>query len=790
MNIFTKLFLAITISTLIACGGAEERKAAYMEKAKSSIAAGDLDKARIELKNVLQIDPKDASAYYELGRIFEEKQNFRKAYGNYLKAAELNPDLLVNQARLGRFYILMNDLEKANEKAAFILSKSPDNPDGLLLKAAIKLKKGDINEAISIAKTIVDKEPGHIDGAAFLVTLYMKENKAADAIKVLENSLKSRPDNIKINSLMGSVLTRQKQYDKAEAIYRKILELRPDTLSSYKTLAAFYDLTGEYDKAEAVLRQSIDNNPDDENRKLELIRFISSKKGKAEAIKQLKQLVSDNPGSGKLRLALAELTYLNGDKAAAIEIYKQALSDFSEEVTGIESRIALAKIYIDDKDFISARKVVDEAISISPNDPKVNYLRAILSMEEKDYDQTIISLRIVNKELPDNIEAYIILANTYLLKGEFEQAKKTLFEAYENNRGNADALLKLSRYYAKRDIAQAEKIIDDYNNLKADDYEGLSIKARILNKKKQYREAKVIADTLVKIFPDKPDGYTQSMPYYINKGEKKLAKATLEKGYASVADNNKLLALLTSLNISDKEFDIAEDRIRTKLGESPDNVELKILLAKVYASSGKINEAESLLNEVILIRPEIEDPYLILSQIYQSRKDLEMLQSILEKGHNNVEESLKIGFGLASVYERRKDYERAMNIYRELYTSHPDNLLVVNNLASMLSDYSNKPEDLQFAKRLSAKLELSGQPLFLDTIGWVNYKLGEYEKSIQSLLAAIEMSPDVNIFNYHLGMAYKMTGKKDLARKYLEKSLANGKSFIGEEEARQALKEL
>ena len=39
----------------------------------------------------------------------------------------------------------------------------------------------------------------------------------------------------------------------------------------------------------------------------------------------------------------------------------------------------------------------------------------------------------------------------------------TFEDAYENNRTNADGLLKLAQYHLSRDINQAEKIIDDYS---------------------------------------------------------------------------------------------------------------------------------------------------------------------------------------------------------------------------------------------------------------------------------------------------------------------------------------
>ena len=50
--------------------------------------------------------------------------------------------------------------------------------------------------------------------------------------------------------------------------------------------------------------------------------------------------------------------------------------------------------------------------------------------------------------------------------------------------------------------------------------------------------------------------------------------------------------------------------------------------------------------------------------------------------------------------------------------------------------------------------------------------------------------PEVNVFNYHLGMAYKLSGDKTQAKIYLEKSLADKKEFKQKELAEAALKEL
>jgi Tfp pilus assembly protein PilF len=92
----SKLFAAVllVVFMLAGCGGAEERKAKYLERGKAYFEEQNYEKARVEFKNVLQIDPKTAAPYFYLGKIEEKSQNWRKAFGNYSKAVELDPELI------------------------------------------------------------------------------------------------------------------------------------------------------------------------------------------------------------------------------------------------------------------------------------------------------------------------------------------------------------------------------------------------------------------------------------------------------------------------------------------------------------------------------------------------------------------------------------------------------------------------------------------------------------------------------------------------------------------------
>jgi len=786
-RIFILVFFAVSVA---ACGGAEERKAVYMEKAKSSIAAGDLEKARIELKNVLQIDPKDGEAYYQLGKVFEQLKDMRKAYANYRKAEELSPDLLDNHASLGNIYLyLTGEVDKAKEKVSLILSKDPENSAGLLLKAAILVRTEDDRAAAKeIAENIVSREPGNVQAVVFLSSLYMKTNESEKAIKILASSLKSNPNNKKLNNLLGLIYLKNKDYEHAEAVYKKLFELDPDSRQSHISLAAFYNVSGDKSQAEKVLRDSIANAPDDTERYFDLLKYISVVKGNEESLNELKAFIKKNSHMGRLRIALGEFLYVNHKQEEAVEVYKEVLHDFPEEKVGVDAGIALATIYMGRKEIEKANEVIATALSVSPNDPKVNMLVAKLALHEKNSERAIIALRIVNKETPDNIDAYLLLVDAYKMAGNDEQANNVLNSAYENNRSNPESLLKLAQWYLSRDIDLASKIVDDYVNLKKSDYTGLSLKAAILNKKKKYAEAYKIAEKLMAEHPDKANGYLQALPYFENDKEKIVS--ILEKGYSKAKDNRDILMLLSSMQVSEKKFDVVENRIKAELESKPDDAVLITLLAKIYLFDNKPEDAVSLLTKLVDKDTPIEEPYLLLTKVYSQQKNVSAATETLERGVKNVASSLNIALRLAMVYEFKNEYQKAIDVYKNLYNLYPDNLIVVNNLVSLLLDYSESKEDLELLKPMVAKLKESGNEVFLDTIGWAYYKSGDYESAIDTMNKVVEKTPDVNIFNYHLGMVYKTTGDKKQAKVYLEKSLADGKDFKEKDLAKAALNDL
>ncbi|MFC1589238.1 tetratricopeptide repeat protein [Pseudomonadota bacterium] len=756
MNNFKLTLMLATLFVLAGCGGAEERKEVYLEKAKLFLESGNLDKARIELKNVLQIDPKDAEARFQLGEIFDQKKEYQKAFNSYSKAIELDPDNLKYHAKLGTYFlVLAGDIDAAIEKRDFILSKDPINISGLLLNAGILFRQGEVDGAKKIAQDIFSKKPEHMQNALFLSSLYFSENKYDESIDVLKSCIEKNPEDRLLVSSLAKTYFKAGRNDLAENEYKKILKMDPDEFSNHLKLVLFYKEMGALNKAENVLRKAVEEDADSVNRKIALVNVIQENRGNQVAIKELNNLVLKNKEMGGLRLSLAKLYLSEKNQSAAEKVLEAAASDFSEDAVGMKSRVYLANLYMNRNDIEAATRVIDDALEMSPNDSDVNFVKAKLHLFNKNYEGAIISLRIVVKDNPENIDAYLLLSAAYKENGEDVQVAETIARAYENNRTNAKALLALAKYHAESgNKSELEKILDNYLAIDANNYEALSYKSALLNERKMFSEAKVYAERMVELHSDKPNGYIQSVPYMLAENRKKEAVNLLEAGYSKVSDKDILLKPLVELCASLKKFDVAISHIQDAIRENAETAELYMLLAKVQIASGKTVDARA---------------------------------SLIKAG---LKGDLMLSLEMAKLYEGLGDYNASINEYEKVYEKHPDSVVLINNLAVLLSSYRNDENSLKRAKTLADRLKSVDQAVTLDTVGWVYYKIGDYSEAVNVLNDVVEKAPDTPVFNYHLGMAMYKLGDKSGAKVHLARSLANNSVFSGKEEAEVYLQKL
>ncbi|HIO54798.1 MAG TPA: tetratricopeptide repeat protein, partial [Chromatiales bacterium] len=105
----------------------------------------------------------------------------------------------------------------------------------------------------------------------------------------------------------------------------------------------------------------------------------------------------------------------------------------------------------------------------------------------------------------------------------------------------------------------------------------------------------------------------------------------------------------------------------------------------------------------------------------------------------------------------------------EILSQHPDHADALNALGYTLANKTDRFQEAE--KYITRALKISPESAaVMDSMGWLQYRLGKYEESVRYLRQAYELNDDSEIAA-HLGEALLQLGHSDEARRILEAAL-------------------
>jgi Tfp pilus assembly protein PilF len=141
------------------------------------------------------------------------------------------------------------------------------------------------------------------------------------------------------------------------------------------------------------------------------------------------------------------------------------------------------------------------------------------------------------------------------------------------------------------------------------------------------------------------------------------------------------------------------------------------------------------------------------------------------------------------IYLHKQDIPKAQQAFEKVLVLSPRSALAANNLAWLYSEYGGDQEKaLQLAQ--TAKEAAPSDPRISDTLGWILYKRGVYQRAVSLLKEAAAGLPDNPAIQYRLGLTSLKVGDQDGARQALTAALKSPASFPQREEAKKLLAEL
>jgi tetratricopeptide (TPR) repeat protein len=769
------------------CGGKEQRLAEHMKKGTEFYEQGDYDKARVEFKNVLQIDPKSAEGYYRFAEVEERQQNWQRAFGYYSKAVELDPNHLAAKAKIGRMYLMVGDLANADKTAGEILAKQPMDPRGRTLKAAVMARKGDVEGAMrEVAEVTADLS--QTDAVSLLSGLYGIHGDEAKAIELLEKAIQANPKNIILRVDLANIAIKRQDYAKAEKLLQEIITIDPKKMEYRVQVARFYTQTKQLDKAEKVLRDAIQVDPDDEQRYLLLADFLASNRSGEAAEKELVAWTQAKPKAYKLRYGLAKLYEAMGKPDDAGRVYKEVIDRDKTGPDGLRARNLLARLDLARGAVGDAEKLTAEVLKENPRDNDALTMRAKLALSRGDAKAAVVDLRAVLKDQPDSVEVLTLLARAHMANGEPKLAQE-VFDSAVNQYPN-HMLIRFARadfLASQQEYEAAMKDVDAILEKDPKNAQALQAKAEVAAGMKDWAVATEYLTRVKAALPNQPDGYYRQGLVYEAQKKYDEAAAEYEAALSRAPTATEPLRALVRIKLAKGKPDQAIMRVNQSLQAVPGNAGLQLLLAEVYANQKQYKESEAVVRKLLQANPRVPEGYLALANLAIARNDLPGAAQSLQQGLDAVGPNASLSVALAEVFQRQNQADKAVEQYEAVLARDPGNLVAANNAAALLSEAKGDQKSLEQALRYASRFENTENPIYLDTLGWVYFKLGQYDRARPLIEKATQKAPDIGVFQYHLGMTVLKQGDAVKAKSLLQSSLQAKVPFKNADEVKATL---
>lgn len=504
------------------------------------------------------------------------------------------------------------------------------------------------------------------------------------------------------------------------------------------------------------------------------------------------------PSEDALTNALAaEFALANTDLGAAARDYAQAAQASDDPAIAAQAtRVSIAA-----KQWEAARKTLARWEQLKPNDSGIHQARALLALHDQNVDdayQDLLALahepeargwRIIAQTLldaPEREQAGVLLerlATPELLGGKVEiwiaasqlaqrLQRKPLAQSLADKAvakfANADAFAwaaQLKFQNGERDAARAlfkEAVQHDPKNMHL-----RASYAALLGELGDYPEA-------ARVLTQGPqDDYTYAArAAYAARADDKTLIEPLYKELKAVPPPRtgaraNLLGELAELLERKAE---ALEWYKQVPGEDEHWFEAQMRSALLLDGQGKTADALTLIHELEARSgddaKQLGDVFLLEGEILSKHKKDEHVVAVYERGLKALPDDTRLLYARALLEDELNNVDAAVRDLRRVLELKPNDADAMNALGYTLADRTEKKDEALLLIQRAMALK-PGEPAIIDSMGWVQYRMGNLEQAIVQLKQAFQKQPDAEIAA-HLGEVLWTAGQKDEARKVWE----------------------
>lgn len=749
---------------LAACEGKEERAEGHYQRALEFVAAGDAGRARIEFRNVFRLNGEHLEARLAFARLLRDEGDMQGAMAHYLLLVDQDRDNLDGQRELAELALVAQDFETAALAARRAFELAPADPKARALKATVDYRDGaDRPAALALAEAVVAEAPGEVAAHMVLIAERMNADDAAGAIELTDRGLAAIPRDEGLHLVRLAALERLGDPDAIGAQIERMAELFPDHEGVAMAQVQWRMRQGDLAGAEAALRAAAARAPADPDPALTVAQFLHDTAGPEAARAELDRLIAAAAAPLPFQRARAGLDFAQGRADEAIAALA-ALTEGAEPSDTIRDvQVELAAMRGAGGDAAGRDALVAAVLEADPGHVGALKLRARARIAADAPELAIQDMRTALAEAPRDPEIMTIMAIAHEREGARELAGERLALAVEaSDRAPAESL-RYARFLLQDDrLGPAEGVVVDALRRAPDDADLLIELGRIHVARRDWPRVEQVAGLL----RDRGAEAAAAELALASLSAAGRVEETLGmlRDLAGDGGDAAAMAQLVQAYVAAGELDAAQGYVDGVLAADPASVPGRMMQAGLAAARGDAAGAEETYRALVDEAPATPQPHRALFALLAAQGRLDDAAAALDAGLAATGGDADLMFLQAGLREQQGDVEAAIAVYETLYARDSNNLVIANNLASLLTAQRGDPASLERAFAIARRLKSANVPHFQDTYGWILHRRGDSAGALAYLEPAAAALGDNALVQRHLGEALFALGRAAEAR--------------------------
>ena len=575
------------------------------------------------------------------------------------------------------------------------------------------------NKAIEEYRAAIDADPNSAFLTSGLAELYAKTGRIRDAVVEAQDIIKKNPNNLEARRLLGRIYLRSlgdmQAGNGSDGVlklaieqYEQIVKLEPDSMDDHLLLGRLYRLNNDLQKAEAEFKTAVKLQPDSEEA-VTTLAYLYNELGDTGRAAEVLSSVPKNGRSAKLYSALGYTYEQQKQYKNAIDSYRHAIELDRDNLDAIRG---LAENLLSDGQTDAALEQYKVIADANPEDAQTYVRIAEIYRKQGKFDLALENLKKAATMVPDSIEVPYNIASIYQAEGRYDEAipiMRDLLKKTEKADGNYSGSAKSNRAVF---LERLGLIYRDAGN---------------------YQSANETFRQMVALGGDD----------------------NVERAYQQIIDTWR----------EAKEWQKATDVAKEAVQKLPSSRDLKMVLAAQQADMGKADEALKDVHALLKGNPDDRQVYITLAQMNtrlrrfgDAEQDLDKAEQLATKDDDKE----YVWFLRGSTFEREKRYSDAEVQFKKVLASDPEHASALNYLGYMLADQNLELDAALEYIRKAVDLD-PANGAYLDSLGWVYFRLGKYDLAEENLLKASQKINTDPTVHDHLGDLYQKTGRLKMA---------------------------